>query len=45
MLFPFLSVSRRAAEQFERHFAYAQRHYFARQHKADGYEGSGHATR
>ena len=45
MLFPLLSVSRRAAEQFERHFAYAQRHYFARQHKADRYEGSGHATR
>ena len=31
MLLPFLKVSRQAAEQFRRHFSYAQQHYFARQ--------------
>lgn len=45
MLLPFLKVSRQAAEQFERHFVYAQRHYFARQHEADVSGGADHALR
>ncbi len=45
MLLPFLKVSRQAAEQFERHFAYAQQHHFARQHEARVSGDADHAIR